>query len=315
MQIFRALTEIPAGYGPAVVSIGNFDGVHRAHQRVLKALVHRAHQIGGHALAITFDPHPTRILRPDTAPKLLTPLAFKLRLMEQTGLDAVLVLPFARDLSNMSPRQFVQHVLVEKLATNEVHEGFNFRFGHKAQGDVQQLAEFGKEFGFSVKIYPELKLRTHTVSSSEIRRLVVAGQMSRARTLLGRPFSILSHPGRGRGLGHKYTVPTINLIEYPEIVPGNGVYITRTRIAHEIFDSVTNVGVRPTFGDDGFAIETHLLDFHPVELTAQTEVELTFLKRIRDEIKFPSTEALKAQIGRDVQTALRYFKLHTRYAR
>ncbi|HEY3927624.1 MAG TPA: bifunctional riboflavin kinase/FAD synthetase [Candidatus Koribacter sp.] len=315
MQVFRSLDEIPAGYGPAVVSIGNFDGVHRAHQRVLKALVHRAHQIHGRAIAITFDPHPTRILRPDAAPKLLTPMPLRLRKIEETGVDAVLVLPFTRDLSNMSPREFVQHILVERLATREVHEGYNFHFGHKAAGDIHELERLGHEFGFVVKLYPEMKLRTHTVSSSEIRKLIGAGKMSRTRTLLGRSFSIVSRPGRGRGLGHKYTVPTINLVEYNEQVPGNGVYITLTRVGNETFDSVTNVGVRPTFGNDGFAIETHLLDFHPIELTAQTEVELTFLKRIRDEKKFPTTEALKAQIGRDVQQALRYFKLHTRYAR
>jgi riboflavin kinase / FMN adenylyltransferase len=315
MRIFRSLHEIPAEFGPAAVSIGNFDGVHRAHQRVLKALVHRARQLDGKSIAVTFDPHPTKILRPDVAPKLITPLPLKLRYMETTGIDAVLVLPFTRDLSVISPRAFVQHILVEKLATREVHEGFNFRFGHKAQGDVAKLEELGREFGFVVTIYPEMRLRNHTVSSSQVRKLVAAGEMSRARTLLGRSFSIVSHPGRGRGLGHKYTVPTINLVEYNELVPQHGVYITRTRVAQEIFDSVTNVGVRPTFGTDGFAIETHLLNFHPIDLTAQTEVEITFLKRIRDEIKFPSTEALKAQIGRDVQTALRYFKLHTRYAR
>lgn len=315
MRIFRSLDDIPAGFGPAVVSIGNFDGVHRAHQRVLKALVHRAHHIHGRAIAVTFDPHPTRILRPDVAPKLITPLSTKLHYMQQTGIDAALVLPFTRDLSVMSPRAFVQHILVEKLATREVHEGFNFRFGHKAQGDIQKLEELGREFGFEVTIDPEMRLRGHAVSSSQIRKLISEGKMSRARALLGRPFSVISHPGRGRGLGHKYTVPTINLVEYNELVPRNGVYITRTRVAAETFDSVTNVGVRPTFGDDGFAIETHLLNFHPIELTAQTEVEITFLKRIRDEIKFPSTDALKAQIGQDVQTTLRYFKLHTRYAR
>lgn len=315
MQIFRSIQDIPAGYGPAIVSIGNFDGAHVAHQRVLKNLVHRARQIHGRSIAITFDPHPTRILRPDAAPKLLTPMALKLRKIEETGVDAVLVLPFTRDLSNMTPRAFVQHILVEKLATKEVHEGYNFRFGHRAAGDVHKLEELGHEFGFAVKIYPEMKLRGHTVSSSEIRKLIAGGEMSRVRTLLGRSFSVVSHPGRGRGLGHKYTVPTINLVEYNEMVPGNGVYITRTRVGDETFDSVTNVGVRPTFGDDGFAIETHLLNFHPIDLTAQTEVEIIFLKRIRDEIKFPNTESLKAQIGRDVQTALRYFKLHTRYAR
>ena len=167
--------------------------------------------------------------------------------------------------------------------------------------------------GFEVKVYPEMTLRGETVSSTQIRKLISAGHVSRARHLLARPFSILGTPGRGRGYGSKYTVPTINLARYEELVPEDGVYITRTQVAKERFDSVTNVGTRPTFGGELFAIETHLLNFHPIELTAETPVELTFLKRIRDEIKFPSVEALKEQIGRDVRYAQRYFQLKSRF--
>ncbi len=315
MDIYRNLEEIHDDHGATVVAIGNFDGVHRAHQRVLKALVRHAHAIHARSLVLTFDPHPVRILRPDSAPRLLTPLPLKLRYLGETGVDAVLVLPFTRDLSLTSARDFARDVLAGKLKAKEVHQGFNFRFGHHAEGDASRLAQFGSQFGFEVKIYPEMKMRGHTVSSSEIRHLLAAGYVSRARTLLGRPFSILSHPGRGRGLGHKYTVPTINLVEYSEMVPANGVYVTRTRIAAETFDSVTNVGVRPTFGEDSFAIETHLLEFHPLELQAQTEVEILFLQRLRPEVKFPDTEALKKQIGQDVQKAQRYLALHARYAR
>jgi riboflavin kinase / FMN adenylyltransferase len=137
--------------------------------------------------------------------------------------------------------------------------------------------------------------------------------VSRARHLLDRPFAILSTAGRGRGYGSKYTVPTINLSRYDELVPTDGVYITRTRVGEECFNSVTNVGNRPTFGVDSFAIETHLLNFHPIALTAETEVELHFLHRLRDEIKFPSVEALKEQIGRDVRKAQRYFSLAALY--
>src|SRR2546428_1097607 len=159
--------------------------------------------------------------------------------------------------------------------------------------------------GFKVVISPEMRLRGEPASSSHIRNLLGEGRVSRARHLLGRPFSILSTPGRGRGYGSKYTVPTINLSRYEELVPGDGVYITRTRVGEECFDSVTNVGTRPTFGTESFAVESHLLNFHPLELAPETEVEISFLQRLRDEIKFPSIEALKEQIGRDVRTAER----------
>jgi riboflavin kinase/FMN adenylyltransferase len=276
---------------------------------VLEDILTRAPQQGAKAVAVTFEPHPIRILRPDAGLKLLTPLAEKLRLLESTGLDAVLLLPFTRDLSLMTPHQFAHDILKKKLHAREVHEGYNFHFGHKAAGNVEMLKEFGREMGFEVKVYSEMKLRGEPVSSSHIRKLIAAGRISRARHLLNRPFSILSTPGRGRGYGSKYTVPTINLSRYEELVPQDGVYITRTRVGAECFDSVTNVGNRPTFGTDSFAIETHLLNFHPIELGPDTEVEIHFLERLRDEIKFPSVDALKIQIGRDVKKSNRYFHL------
>ncbi len=309
MQVFRHLEEVPADFGPTIVSIGNFDGIHRAHQSVLHELVVRARSSGARALAVTFDPHPTRILRPDKELKLLTPLPVKLKLFEQTGVDGVLVLPFTRDLSMMSPHEFVQQILIETLKVREVHEGYNFHFGHKASGNVDVLREFGNELGFEVFVYPEMKLRRETVSSTEIRRLLREGNVSKARHLLGRPFSIHSNPGRGRGYGHKYTVPTINLVPYDELVPRDGVYVTRSRIGDVCFDSVTNVGKRPTFGPDSFAIESHMLNFHPIEVTADTPYELIFFEWVRPEIKFPSTDALRDQIAKDVHKARRFFHL------
>jgi len=309
MQVFHKLDDVPAGFGPTLVSVGNFDGVHRAHSHVLREIVLRARARGAKAVAVTFEPHPARILRPESGLKLLTPTAEKLRLLEGTGIDAVLVLPFGRDLSLMTPRQFAERILKKKLHAREVHEGFNFRFGHKAAGDTDLLAEFGREMGFEVKVYPVMKLRGERVSSSQIRKLLSEGRVNRARHLLARPFSILSTPGRGRGYGSKYTVPTINLARYEELVPKDGVYITRTSVAAEVFDSVTNVGNRPTFGAELFAVETHLLNFHPLELTPETEVEICFLDRLRDEIKFPSVDALREQIARDVKKARRYFHL------
>jgi riboflavin kinase/FMN adenylyltransferase len=309
MKVFHQLAEIPQEFGPTLVSVGNFDGVHRAHAHVLRNIVERAKAQDAKAVAVTFDPHPVRILRPDSGLKLLTPTPEKLRLLAETGIDAVLLLPFGRDLSLMEPREFAQTILCGGLQAREVHEGFNFHFGHKAAGNVAMLSGFGGEMGFDVKTYPEMTLRGETVSSSQIRRLLNEGRVSRARHLLGRPFGILSTPGRGRGYGSKYTVPTINLSKYEELAPKDGVYITRTRVGEECFDSVTNVGNRPTFGTELFAIETHLLNFHPIELTPETEVEIHFMQRVRDEIKFPSVDALREQIARDVKKARRHFRL------
>jgi len=241
MRVFHKLEEVPADFGPTFATVGNFDGVHRAHSHVLAEIVSRAKANGAQAVAVTFEPHPTRILKPEAGLKLLTPTSEKLRVLESTGIDAVLLLPFGRDLSLMTPRQFVERILKKKLHAREVHEGFNFRFGHKAAGDVNMLAEFGREMGFEVKVYPEMKLRGETVSSSQIRRLIGEGRVSRARHLLARPFCIQGNPGRGRGYGSKYTVPTINMARYEELVPKDGVYITWTRVGSERFDSVTKV--------------------------------------------------------------------------
>jgi riboflavin kinase/FMN adenylyltransferase len=308
MQVFRHLSEVPAEFGPTLVSIGNFDGVHRAHRRVLDEIVARSRRQAAKAVAVSFEPHPIRILRPDSGLKLITPTPEKLRLLQETGIDAALLLPFTRDLSLMSPQEFADQILRHRLRAREIHEGYNFHFGHKASGDVSLLTRLGRELGFEVIAYPELRIRGESVSSTRVRELVAAGNVHRARSLLARPFGMLSTAGRGRGYGAKYTVPTINLVRYEELVPRDGVYITRTRVGGEVFDSVTNVGNRPTFGPDSFAIETHLLNFHPIELTAETPVELSFLSRLRDEMKFPSIQDLRDQIARDVKKAHRYFQ-------
>jgi riboflavin kinase / FMN adenylyltransferase len=308
MQVFHNLADVPSGFGPTLVSVGNFDGVHRAHRFVLSEIVKRARDLSAKSMAVTFEPHPTRILRPDQNLKLLTPTPEKLRLLAATGIDAVLLLPFSRDLSLMTPHQFAHDILKVRLHACEIHEGYNFHFGHKASGNIHTLRELGREMGFEVHDYPEMRLRGESVSSTHIRHLLREGRVSRARHLLARPFSILSTAGRGRGYGSKYTVPTINLARYEELVPKEGVYVTRTRVGDECFNSVTNVGNRPTFGADSFAVESHLLNFHPLEVAAETEVEIHFLDRLREEIKFPSVDALREQIGRDVRKAQKYFQ-------
>jgi riboflavin kinase/FMN adenylyltransferase len=309
MLILRNLEQLPGDWGSTVVSIGNFDGVHRAHQNVLAQVAERARALGARSMAVTFDPHPLRILRPESAPLLITPTAEKIAALAQTKVDAILVLPFDKTFAALSARDFVQTILVDRLRVKEVHEGLTFHFGHKAQGDCDKLKAFGREFGFEVVVYPEMRLHGEAVSSSRVRQLLLEGNLTRARQLLGRPFSILSTPARGRGYGSRYTVPTINLAPYFELVPANAVYVTCTRVAGETFESVTNVGTRPTFSGESFAIETHLLNFHPLALGEETEIEIAFLKWLRPEIKWPNPETLKEQIGKDVKRAKRFFGL------
>ena len=309
MRVFRNLEEVPQNFGATLVSVGNFDGVHRAHQLVLQRIVTRAREMKSQSVAVTFDPHPVTVLRPEAAPKLLTPTERKLEFLAQSGVEAAIVIPFTQDFSQMTAPEFAAHVLRDRLRAREVHEGANFRFGNRAQGNVEQLQQLGRELGFEVQIYPELRLRGELVSSSRIRELIAGGLVSKARALLGRLFSIRTHPSRGRGYGMRYTVPTINLSDYAGLVPVNGVYVTRTRIDDEVFDSVTNVGVRPTFENASFAIESHLFEFHAMDISENSTVEICFLRRLRDEQKFASTDALRHQIAQDVARSKRYFRL------
>ena len=312
MRIFSSLTELPADDGPAVVSVGNFDGVHLGHRFLLARVVERARERRARSVAVTFEPHPTQFLRPDASPSLITPsLDERLALLATTGVDATLVIPFTAEFSESSAENFVVDVLMRHLRAIEVHEGSNFRFGYQAKGDVNELRRLGDDYSFEVCVYDALRVRGMDVSSSLIRKLVSAGDVRRARWLLGRPFSILSTAAHGRGIGSRLTVPTINLAAYDGLVPAAGVYVSRMEVAAGTsdalcFDAVTNVGTRPTFADASFAIESHLLDFRPLDLAETTPLRLSFLARLREERQWPSPEALREQIGHDVQAARRY---------
>lgn len=313
-RVFRSLAEIPSGFGPSVAAIGNFDGVHLGHREILSAVTAEARERGARAVAITFDPHPEQFLRPAQAPRLLTPIDERLRLLGETGIDAVLVLPFDAALASLPAREFVRGILVEALDVRGLHEGGNFRFGHRAEAGVAELRQFGAEFGFALHIHEAVRVRGGSssgieVSSSAIRERVAAGDMTRARWMLGRPFAVRSTQARGRGIGTRLLVPTVNLAPYDGQLPGFGVYVTRLTVAGRRFQAVTNVGNRPTFGAASFAVESHILDFEPVEMDEETPIDLEFLLRLRGEIEWPSPEALKAQILRDVAGARRYFRL------
>jgi len=309
IPVFRSIEEIPAGFGPSVVSIGNFDGVHCGHRQILAAVVAEARRVGAQAVAVTFDPHPEQFLRPLKAPKLITPMGERLKLLTDTGVDAVAVLPFDAALAELSGEDFVRRILVDGLKVRGVHEGDNFRFGHRAQAGVRELAEFGARFGFGVEVHEAVQVHGLEVSSSAIRERVAAGDLTRARWMLGRTFTVISSPARGRGIGTRLLVPTVNLAAYDGLLPAFGVYVTRLLVGGRRFKSVTNVGNRPTFGEASFAVESYILDFEPVDLSEDTPVEIEFLLRLRGEIAWPSPEALKAQIFKDVARAQRYFRL------
>ncbi len=309
VAVYRSLAEIPADLGPVVAAIGNFDGVHLGHRELLSSAVKEARERGARALAITFDPHPEQFLRPEVAPKLLTPIPDRLRLLVATGVDAVLVLDFHAALATMRAEEFVKRVLVGALHVCSLHEGGNFRFGYHAEAGVKELQAFGAAYGFAVHLHRAVCVHGLEVSSSAVRRLVAAGDMKRARWMLGRTFAARSTPARGRGVGTRLLVPTVNLAAYDALLPAFGVYVTRLCVSGRCFQAVTNVGNRPTFEGVGFGVETHILNFEPVEFNEETPLELEFLLRLRGEIEWPSPEALKAQIFKDVARAKRYFRL------
>ncbi|MGA9063280.1 MAG: bifunctional riboflavin kinase/FAD synthetase [Terracidiphilus sp.] len=309
VTVFRSIAEVPAGFGPTVAAVGNFDGVHLGHREILAAVAGEARKTGTRAVAITFDPHPEQFLRPEYAPRLLTPMPERLPLLAETGIDTVLMLTFDAALANLTPHEFVERILISALGARSVHEGRNFRFGHEAAAGVRELAAMGAEMGFAVHVHEAVRVRGLEVSSSAIRALVAAGDVRRARWMLGRPFAVLSTPASGRGIGTRLLVPTVNLAPYDGLLPAFGVYVTRLKVNGRAFQAVTNVGNRPTFGEASFAVESHILDFEQVDLSEEIPIELEFLLRLRGEREWPSPEALKAQILKDVARAKRYFRL------
>jgi riboflavin kinase/FMN adenylyltransferase len=313
MRIISNLQELGKPLAPSVVTIGNFDGVHLAHETLLRRVVEVARPQGLRATAITFEPHPIKILAPDYAPKLLTPLRRKVELIAATGIDLLVVLPFTRELARQSPLEFVRRVLVDPLRASSVHVGPNFRFGYRQSGDTEILEEIGNQEAFRVEVLPLLHVRGDRVSSTRIRELLAEGRVHKASRLLGRPFSSRGPIVAGMGAGRKHTVPTLNLAPIEEQLPKVGVYVTHTLLAGVPHDSVTNVGFKPTFGDHRLTVETFLLDF--TGQIDETNMEIEFLYRLRDEMKFQNPAILKVQIQEDARRSLKFFRLLKQYGK
>jgi phosphoribosyl 1,2-cyclic phosphate phosphodiesterase len=296
----------PFGRG-SVLAIGNFDGIHLGHQAILRTVVERAHELNAISTVLTFDPSPRKVLKPDSAPLRISTNAQRMEWFGMIGLEAAVVLPFTMELSRLSPEDFVEQILVRELEVRALLVGENFRFGHKQAGDVSLLRELGAKHQFEVVVVPPVVYRGEIVSSTVIRREVAAGNVAHAARLLGRPFVLAGKVVSGTGTGRKFTFPTLNLKAEQELLPGLGVYVTRTQILGHArsFRSVTNVGMRPTFNGSGLTVETHLLDFSPD--TTPQRIEVRFWERLREEKKFGGPEELRAQIARDIDAANRFF--------
>ena len=305
-RVFRTLADVPPDFAPSALTIGNFDGVHAGHRAIMRRLARASAEHHWKASVLTFDPHPAKVVAPARAPRLMTTLDQRCELMRGDGIEQVLILPFDESVAQWTPEQFVHDLLVQRLGVRMVLVGADFRFGHKQAGDTRLLSELGERYGFQTELIEPVVVRGERASSSLVRRLVLEGKVARACRFLTKPFALEGDIVAGHGIGSKQTVPTLNLAPDSEVLPANGVYITRTRARDRTWQSITNVGYRPTFGGEALTVETFLLQ--PLAGDTPERIRVEFLWRVRDERKFESPEALKTQIMRDVARAQAYFR-------
>jgi riboflavin kinase/FMN adenylyltransferase len=316
-SVFSSSQDWAARYassgGGSALAIGNFDGIHLGHQAILRAAVARARESAAAPTVLTFDPPPQKVLRPESAPLRLTTIEQRIACFGALNIEAAVILPFTHDLARLSPREFVDQILVRDLHVSAVFIGENFRFGHKQAGDAQLLLQLGREHGFEVVIIPHVVYKGEVVSSTIIRREIAEGDVARAARLLGRPFVLSGRILPGTGTGTRFTFPTLNLAPEQELLPARGVYLTRTRFEGESRRrrSVTNIGVRPTFNGSSLSVETHVLE--PIGEASPARAEVHLWKRLREEKKFNSPEELRKQIARDIATANTYFSRLRRF--
>ena len=312
MLRWTELSQIPQGYGPSVVTLGNFDGVHKGHQAVLSTVVRRARDHrpdGAHAVAVTFDPHPVAVLHPERAPQIITAPQLRLDLLAATGLDAVLVMEFTRELALWTPERFVVDVFVKALGASVVVVGEDTRFGVRNSGNVDTLRELGAEHGFEVLTLADIG-EGGRWSSSRVRRLVTAGEVATAAEILGRPHRVCGEVVHGDHRGRQLGYPTANLSqESAGLVPADGVYagwLVRPTLPERDLDRVLpaaiSVGTNPTFDGTQRRVEAYVLDRTDLDLYGET-VTVEFIENLRPTEKFDSIEELLVQIADDVRRA------------
>ena len=308
MKVLWGLEDLNHGFPAPVATIGNFDGMHLGHQKLVRELVARARQTSGTPTAITFEPHPLQVLAPHNAPRRIQTLDQKLALMKSFGIELVIVIPFTTEFARITAREFALKILADGARVAEIHVGPNFAFGHRREGSFNLLREIGEERGFNVMKIAQVQYRGSRVSSTAVRQALLSGQVAAARRLLGRPYSIEGEVVHGNAAGARIGFPTANLKTSCELIPRNGVYVTLFRFDGVPRRSVSNIGVRPTVSSTPgpVEVETHILDFSG-NLYGR-KIELEFLIRLREEKKFPSLVALSGQIRRDVERSRRYLR-------
>lgn len=305
MKIVYSPDDLDGSLPHPVAAVGNFDGVHLGHQRILETLRQRAAPHGGTVVVISFNPHPQRVLHPDTAPRLIATRLQKVAWLEEAGVDLMLELPFTRELSALTPEAFVTWILLRGLRVAEVHIGRNFRFGHDRSGDFETLEELGRRHGFTAMPVTGVRLDGRRISSSRVRAALGAGDVQLAAALLGREEELVGPVVPGDARGRILGFPTANVAVENELVPFTGVYATHLVVDDEPLPAVTNIGSRPTFPGAGPAVETHILDYAG-DLYGH-RVRLRFTRRLRDEQRFAGLPELKAQIALDVAAARKVF--------
>ncbi len=303
MRIIKGINNWEGSGTPDLaVTIGNFDGVHLGHQKIMKRLAEVAQKKGLESMVITFDPHPTKVLFPDRDLKLLTTTEQKLKLIEKTGVSAVLIIPFDKEFSRMPAGDFIKDILVRKLKVKHVIIGHNYRFGKGKTGNTQMLRNYGRRYGYSLNVVRNMKIGGFTVSSTRIRQLLHWGRVCEASTLLGRPYSIHGEVVKGAGRGGSILdTPTANIATPQELMPREGVYAVRVRMGDRLYDGVANIGKNPTFDGKRMSYEVHLFGYSGNLLGR--ELTVYFIDRLRGEKRFSSPEELKEQIIKDIDIA------------
>ena len=295
------LDSITKPFTNSVITLGNFDGVHLGHQGLIRMVIGRAREIQGQSMVVTFRPHPLKILAPEKCPPLISLYEEKIKLFEKLGIDVLVKIPFTLNFAEMSPKEFVKTILCDLLGAKEIYVGFNYRFGKGRKGTTQTLKAMGEEFGFRVNEVEQISLNNEVISSTKIRQLLKAGEVEHAAGLLGRPYAITGIVIKGDSRGKTLGFPTANIASRHTLIPADGVYAVRLFARDRHYDGIVNIGVRPTFDTGSLVIEVHIFDFN--EDLYGEEITIFFIKKLRQEKKFDSADALIAQITRDISEA------------
>lgn len=305
MKVFESI-DIAEKFVNPVLTIGNYDGLHLGHRTIIGRVRERAEAIGGTSMLMTFHPHPLKILKPEKNVGMITPIYIKKRLLEESGIDVVFIVPFTEVFRTTSPEGFVRDILVGKLGIKGLIVGYDFRFGKEGKGNVDKLLTLSSQYDYFFEVQEAITLGGEKVGSNRIRKMIREGEVEKVMRHLGRPYMIEGRVIKGDSRGRVIGFPTVNLNTEFDLIPRQGVYITEVEQGGRRFPSVTNIGFNPTFDGRNLSIETHILDFS--EDLYGKEMTLYFRGRVRDEVKFSDVEALKARIHMDVEAARAYFR-------